>query len=42
VELLPSEREAAKRDVRIEPEPETTGASARQTSEVNPDTKNTS
>jgi hypothetical protein len=39
VELLRSEREAAKRDVRMEPEPETTGASARQTPEVKPDTK---
>jgi len=28
VELLRSEREAAKRDVRVEPEPQTTGAAA--------------
>jgi hypothetical protein len=33
VELLRSEREAAKRDVRVEPEPETVGAAAPQVPE---------
>jgi len=31
VELLRSEREAAKREVRLEPEPETTGAATERT-----------
>ena len=39
VELLRSEREAAKRDVRFEPEPETTGAAERQVPEMKPDVK---
>jgi hypothetical protein len=39
VEWLRSEREAAKRDVRFEPEPETTGAAERQAPEVKPDVK---
>jgi hypothetical protein len=39
VELLRSEREAATRDVRFEPEPETTGAADRQVPEVKPDVK---
>jgi hypothetical protein len=34
VELLRSEREAAKRDVRVAPEPETTGAAAPQVPDV--------
>jgi hypothetical protein len=38
-DVLQSERQAANIDVRIEPEPETTGASARQAPEVKPDTK---
>jgi hypothetical protein len=36
VELLRSEREAAKRDVRVEPEPETVGAAAQNTSRTRP------
>jgi hypothetical protein len=36
VELLRSEREAAKREVRLEPEPETTGAATRQAPDVKP------
>ncbi len=39
LQWLQSERQAANVDVRIEPEPETTGASARQAPEVKPDTK---
>ena len=39
VELLRSEREAATREVRLEPEPETTGAATRQAPEVKPETK---
>jgi hypothetical protein len=39
VELLRSEREAAKREVRLEPEPETTGAATRQAPDVKPETK---
>jgi hypothetical protein len=39
VELLRSEREAANREVRVEPEPETTGAATRQASDVKPETK---
>jgi len=39
LELLRSEREAAKREVRLEPEPETTGTTTRQASDVKPETK---
>jgi hypothetical protein len=39
VELLRSEREAAKREVRLEPEPETTGAATERGSDVKPETK---
>ena len=39
VEALRSEREAAKRNVRLEPEPETTGAATRQVDDVKPETK---
>jgi hypothetical protein len=39
LELLRSEREAAKRDVRIAAEPETTGAGTPQAREVKPETK---
>jgi hypothetical protein len=39
VELLRSEREAAKRNVKLEPEAETTGAAIRQAPEVKPETK---
>jgi hypothetical protein len=44
VEWLRSEREAAKRgaakrDIKVEPEPETTGAAARQAPEQKPETK---
>jgi low affinity Fe/Cu permease len=39
LELLRSEREAAKRDVRLEAEPETTGAASQQSAEVKPETK---
>ena len=38
VEALRSEREAAKRNVRLEPEPETTGAATRQVDHVKPET----
>jgi hypothetical protein len=46
VEWLRSERDAAKRgavkrDLKVEPEPETTGAAARQTPEPNPEAKKT-
>jgi hypothetical protein len=39
VEALRSEREAAKRNVRLEPEPETTGAATRQVDDEKPETK---
>jgi hypothetical protein len=39
IELLRSEREAAKADVKIERELETTGAATRETSDINPETK---
>jgi hypothetical protein len=39
VEALRSEREAAKRNVRLEPEPETTGAATRQVDDLKPETK---
>src|SRR5262249_26849160 len=39
IELLRSEREAAKADVKIEQELETTGAATRETSDINPETK---
>jgi hypothetical protein len=39
VELLRSEREAAKREVTFEPEPETTGAATRQAPDVKPEAK---
>ena len=39
VEALRSEREAAKRNVKLEPEPETTGAATRQVDDVKPETK---
>jgi hypothetical protein len=39
VEALRAEREAAKRNVRLEPEPETTGAATRQVDDEKPETK---
>jgi hypothetical protein len=38
--LLRTEREAAQRDIKVEPEPETTGAAAPPAPDVKPDAKN--